>query len=315
MVVLSWKLYTMAHHNAESPSQRPVLAALQLAPPQPYHYDTFMAWLRRTNFSEVPGVGWPPEVAEFDLDAAAAAGKYAPYLAGSEGAAAVAAAKGINKFVFMREIIASGDITTTGAPGTHLYILRRMLGAARGGSPHPTFLDAGCGTGYLLLAWRLLAGEGSRAIGFDVSKDVVDEARRHLQSSNVLDPLVALHSGSTNLFVGDVFRPNSAAWGLQEGSVDAINVGVAVRAVSDLNPLARLLRQDGVLIAPICWPDAKQPADVPVGRCAGFLRVLRKGRSNDDIVTGSSLVQDPRDPNIEVRFIVAGPASVPALRR
>jgi SAM-dependent methyltransferase len=269
-------------------------------PPQPYTYKTFMDWLRSTDFSQFPNIKWQPEVAEFDLDAAANGKKFGPYLTDSQGASALKVAKGINKLLFMDDIILSGDLTAIGGPGTHLYILAKLSAASKASS-QPTFLDAGCGSGYLLMAWVLATGSQSRSIGIDISSDNVASAKRHLFSHNALDVHAAdqLPPGvKMQVQVGDALRPEATRLAIAPGTVDAINVGLAVKTVAELAPLSRLLREGGLMAVPICLPDAEQSKDVPAGRCDGLLQILKK--SSD-----GSLEREPGDPDIPVRFIVA----------
>jgi len=270
-------------------------------PPQPYHYNEFMTWLRQADRRSFANLKWRPEVAEFDIDAAAK-GKFGPYLQGPFGEEAISVTKGINKYIFLDDVMLSGQLDVVGAPGTHLYILRRLLEAAEGSS-HPTFLDAGCGPGYLLMAWALGTGEGSRAVGIDVDAAVVASARRHLAATGTWDADVVRRPQDTKLeaFVGDALHPDGPAIGLPAGSVDAINLGLAVSsetALEDLAPLAQLLRTGGLLAAPICSPKGEQPSNLPKGKCAGLFEIFQK---SDD----GSLQRAPGDPDIPTKFIVA----------
>lgn len=268
-------------------------------PPEPYHYDSFMAWLRKTDFRAFGGLGWKPEVAEFDIDAAAK-GKFSPWLDGAEREVAVL--KNINKYVLMDDILRTGNLDVIGAPGMHLYILHRLLEAAKG-SDHPTFLDAGSGPGYLLLAWVLATGEGSQAIGLDVDPALVQSVRRHSANSKLVDETEAHLPGSMRLeaFVGDAFYPKGPKLGLGPGDVDAVNVGFAVpfeSAAEDLQGLADLLRTGGLMAVPVCLPAARQPRDVPLGKCSALFEVFRKGADG-------ALERTPGDPDIPTRFVVA----------
>jgi len=271
---------------------------LQITPPSPYSYGTFMKWLRENDFKSVEGLKWPPEVAEFDIDAAARGGKFGQWMKGHDGDTAVSVAKSINKFEFLEEIMVNGDLSTIGGPGTHLYVFRRLLGAATG-VKGPTFLDAGCGPGYLLMAWVLATGPGSRAVGADIDEAVIAAARRHLHSEHALDASVAKipDDASMEVHVGDALNPDPKTLGLDPGTVDAINVGLAVNALEDLAPLIKLLRVGGKLLAPICRPPIEQSSDVPRGKCDGFLKTFQK---TDD----GKVQREAQDPDIAVRFIV-----------
>jgi len=212
---------------------------------------------------------------------------------------AVSTAKAINKWTFMRGIIREGNLGIIGAPGMHLYILRRLLEAAEA-SAHPTFLDAGCGPGYLLMAWALAAGEGSHAVGIDIDSDVVASARRYLANPAAFDE-DAVHlpkDVKMEAHAGDALNPDIHAIGLEPGTVDAINVGLAVRSLDDLAPMARLLRVGGLLATPVCKPAAEQPSSMAEGKCAGLFKVFRKSKDG-------SLQRMPGDPDIPVTFVIA----------
>jgi len=272
-------------------------------PPRPYHYTEFMAWLKSTDFSHAtPALKWQPEPAEFDIDAAAH-GKFQPWLKGKFADSAISVAKGINKYSFMDHIMLTGNLDVIGAPGTHLYILRRLLEAAQG-SPRPTFVDAGCGPGYLLMAWALAAGEGSRAVGIDVDEAVVASAQRHLTNIDEAfdkDAVGLPKDAKMDAFVGDALDPDVRELGLKLGTVDAINVGLAVNfdsAMEDLSPLVKLLRTGGLIAVPVCSPAEEQPSSIPKGKCAGLFKVFRKSEDG-------SLQRAPFDPDIPTRFVVA----------
>ena len=70
---------------------------------------------------------------------------------GPDATAAVAAAKEVNRLLFMEDVMQSGRLSSIATPGMHLYILRSLRPAATG-MRRPTFIDAGCGTGFLLQA-------------------------------------------------------------------------------------------------------------------------------------------------------------------
>jgi len=267
-------------------------------PPSPYHYSDFMAWLKHTNFSTVKGLKWHPDVAEFNISAAAK-GKFGPWLTGSSADMAISTAKGINKWVFMQDIMSNGNLGLIGAPGMHLYILRRLLEASKESS-HPTFLDAGCGPGYLLMAWALAAGGGSHAVGIDIDKAVIASAQRYLADPAAFDADAVRLPKDVEMeaHVGDALNPDIDALGLEAGSVDAVNMGLAVRKMEDLAPMVRLLREGGLLAAPICKPSDEQPSSVSTGKCAGLFKVFRKGEDG-------VLKRMPDDPDIPVTFVVA----------
>jgi len=195
----------------------------------------------------------------------------------------------------------SGDLGLIGSPATHLYVMRKLAKAASGVT-HPTFLDAGCGPGYLLMSWVLMAGDGSRAVGIDMNAQAVASAKRHVASPDALDTQAThLPKGATlDAFVGDALKPDAAVLGLSPGSVDAVNVGVAVRDLTALAPLAELLRTGGVMAAPVCKPAAQQPKDVPKGRCEGHFRVFVKAADG-------TLLRNGNDPEIVVRFVLPMP--------
>lgn len=280
------------------------------SPPEPYEYGTFMKWLQQENFAAVQDWKWKPEVSEFDLDAPSKSGKFAPYLKGLEAEQVISAAKHINKFLFLRDIMHTGNLNHVGGPGTHLYILQKLAAAtAARGLPQPTFLDAGCGPGYLLLAWNLICGPGSRAVGVDLDSDTVQSAKRYLASPQALDVASAakISGSTTDVYVGDALQPRASAIGVTPGAVDAVNVGLAVKSLAELDSLSGLLRPGGLMLAPICLSDAEQPKDVPSGKCEGRLRVFQKG-------SDGKLVKLLGDPDIPCRFVVSS-SKLPNMRR
>lgn len=263
--------------------------------PRPYNYESFMGWIHQTNLSEVQGLKWVPDVAEYDIDTAAQ-GKFKRWLVGDDADAAISVAKSLNRFLFTTELMLSGDLGSMASPGMHLYILRSLRPAAKG--VRPTFFDAGCGTGYLLRAWTLLAGEDSRAVGLDVDEAIVAAAQRHLSDPDAVDPKLGVPPrSSADAHVGDGLRPSTKALGLSAGSVDAVNVGAAVRSMRQLSDLGRLLRLGGLLSAPLCKPYAEQPVDMPTGECAARFTIFSKSEDG-------SLKPLPGDPGVDVKFVV-----------
>eukprot|EP00747_Dinoflagellata_sp_TGD_P167444 gnl/TRDRNA2_/TRDRNA2_191875_c0_seq1.p1 gnl/TRDRNA2_/TRDRNA2_191875_c0~~gnl/TRDRNA2_/TRDRNA2_191875_c0_seq1.p1 ORF type:complete len:383 (-),score=62.27 gnl/TRDRNA2_/TRDRNA2_191875_c0_seq1:75-1223(-) len=293
-------------------------------PPQPYQYDAFMSWFRATNWTQyasslkmVPAASW------FDVDHALKT--KSEWFQGQDTSAVQKVAKSINRYLFMSEIALSGDDSTQAGMPLHLYVLQHLRDAsARKGA---TFLDAGCGTGYLLVAWELLAGTDARALGFDLNPATVKEARHHLASANAVDEsalqklISSSGSGPSPKFspdgtpsfppvgqvtTGNLLSPEKAAdeLGIKPGEVDAINVGAAVGAVSDLLPLARLLRTGGLLLAPVCDAASDQPANIPKGRCAELFQIFRKAEDG-------SIAVVPGTPKVAGRFVAA---TMPALR-
>jgi len=278
-------------------------------PPQPYEYGSFMGWVKQTDFADVQGWEWKPDVPEFDLDAPANSGKFAPYLKQPDGQQAITAAKHINKFIFMGDIMQTGDLNHVGGPGTHLYVIQKLaVATAAKGLPKPTFLDAGCGPGYLLAAWTLICGPGSRAFGIDSDRDTVQSAQRYLANPDALDASSKgkIAGATTMVQVDDALKPRMSS--LSPGTVDAVNVGFAVRSLSDLNVLSGFLRSGGLLLAPLCLSDADQPKDVPAGKCEGLLKVFEK--SSD-----GALVRMTGDPDIPCRFVVAESKQITNMRR
>jgi len=270
-----------------------------LRPPEPYRYKTFMDWLRTTDFTQ-SHLSWRPEVAEFDIDAAAQGSKFAPWLDTRDGNTRwpMIAAKAVNKYAFMQEIMQEGEerLTTIGGPGTHVYVLKQLWQAASD-SRQPTFLDAGCGPGVLLLAWTLMTGKGSRAIGIDVDEAVVAAAQKHLADPDAFDTsLVTRYAdSSTEVYLGNALKPDVQKIGVRAGTVDAINVGLSVAGPGELDSLVELLRPGGLMIAPVC--ETLKSGDAFNGRCDGFLQVLQKG-------TDGILRRVAGDPDIPCRFII-----------
>lgn len=299
----------VALHNGSETAfilkELPALWPASIKPPRPFGYTTFMEWVRRENFTALDGLKWLPEWTEFDIDAAST-GKFGPFLKGPDGAwtpdsaTSVKVSKGINTLPFLDHIFRQADVTSIGSPGTHLYVISKLLGGASGRSK-PTFVDAGCGPGFLLLAWVLGAGDNSRAIGIDLEEDNVMLARRNFISpvnTDVLDTksLRLPENAQIKAYVGDALAPDTGMLGLVPGTVDAINVGVAVRAMADLKPLAGLLRPGGLLLAPYCKPLADQAPGIPKGKCDALLELFRKGADG-------SPTREPSDPDVPVRFI------------
>eukprot|EP00928_Gymnodinium_smaydae_P026286 TRINITY_DN20699_c0_g1_i1.p1 TRINITY_DN20699_c0_g1~~TRINITY_DN20699_c0_g1_i1.p1 ORF type:complete len:333 (-),score=44.16 TRINITY_DN20699_c0_g1_i1:109-1107(-) len=268
-------------------------------PPKPYEYNAFMDWLRKTDSSHVDSWKWKPEVSEFDLDAPAQSGKFASSLVDADGKAAVSLAKHINKFLFLSDIMKTGEIDQVGAPGLHLYAIKKLaIASCSHKKPDsPVFIDVGCGPGYLLMAWALACGSGSRAVGFDVNKRVVSNARTNLASADSLDIASKgkTAGASFDVHVGDALRPTPSETLVKPGTAHAINVGVALRSVQD-SPLPALLAEGGMLLAPIC--DGEQPKDIPAGKCAAHLTMFEK--KGDGTLTE---VADAHGP-IPVRFVL-----------
>lgn len=276
--------------------QKELQAHTGLAPvqPEPYDYANFMAWLHRTNFSSLPGMKMPPTAEWFDVDMALK-GKYAYLFANEDTAAVQSLLKTINRYSFMKEIMLSGKDSTQTALVLQLHVLQRLQ--AEAARPHAKFLDAGCGTGYLLLAWTLMAGQGSRAVGIDVDRRSVAIAKDHITSPLALNrEMQDKPRGTAEVYHGDALHPDALALGLEPGSVDAINVGVALESAADLAPLAKLLRISGLMTVPFCKPKAEQSRSVPAGMCAATLQVLRKAANGSMQAEG---------PGVDVNFVKA----------
>jgi SAM-dependent methyltransferase len=264
-----------------------------------------MTWLRSTDLSAVQ-VGWRPEVAEFDIDVASKSAKFGKYLVGEQASTTILVAKSINKYEFFGDIIRTGDLNTVGSPATHLYVLTKLLSAASG-SQKPTFLDAGCGIGFLLPAWMLATGGHGHSVGMEVDAATAASARRHLVSPDAYDANAAgvLKGSPMEVVVADAF--SFTDWqniGLEPGTVDAINVGAAVENHEQLSRLADLLRPGGLLLAPVCNSTPESSEE----RCDGLLKIFQK---EDD----GSLQRQAGDPDIPVKFVVARQVTKSQLRR
>eukprot|EP00927_Polykrikos_kofoidii_P026658 TRINITY_DN23704_c0_g1_i1.p1 TRINITY_DN23704_c0_g1~~TRINITY_DN23704_c0_g1_i1.p1 ORF type:complete len:394 (+),score=40.48 TRINITY_DN23704_c0_g1_i1:67-1182(+) len=270
--------------------------------PPPYTYTGFSEWFRQTKFEGRRSVKWVPDFAEYDVDAALK-GKFGPWLSGEDAEAAVNVAKNINRYVFTSDMVRSGDMSTMASLGMHLYVLRRLRAAAAG-RDHPTFIDAGCGTGYLLRGWTMLAGEGSRAIGFDLDGKLIESTRKHLDDPNAIDSAFHIPEDTmARAYRANALQPLPASVmeDISSDLADAMNIGFAVESTQQLSELAKLLRVGGKIAVPICQPPEKQPKDITVDKCAAQFRILSK--------TNEALEVVPDDPGVEVRFIVARQSS------
>lgn len=277
-----------------------------------------------------------PHESWFDVDAAIRA--HFNWFEGEDMSAVAELAKHINRYAFMEDIMLNGDDSAQCSLAMHLYILQKFRKVAKPGS---TFMDAGCGTGYLLLAWNLLAGDGSRAVGLEVDASRVALARKHLEDPTSLALGIELPKATVRrVHHGDALRPDSKALRLTPGSVDAICVGAAARTTKELAPLAELLREGGLLAAPmfsaasVGQPSRSHSHDgssltdegqeelartrgtdsqeagphVPEKHLARFVLFQR--------ATGTlpRLVELPGQPNVEVRFIaLSGLSGAPQL--
>lgn len=256
-------------------------------PPQPYSYDGFMQWFNRTNFSMVaPGFKVQPERKEYDIDAARR-GKFEHWLQGPDGDAAVTAAKRVNRYLFSADILQNGDFTTMANPHMHLYILSQLRPAAL--SAPPILYDAGCGTGFLLAAWRQMVG--GLAVGVESNAETAAAAQSFLENPEAWGP--GKRGPTPRVVLGDALRPD-ASLGL--ALVDAVNVGFAVGSVEELAPLSQRLRTGGRLTAPVCTTPDKQKKDVPAGFCDALFEVFE--RDSDGV-----LHRLPDRPGIPVRFV------------
>ena len=212
---------------------------------------------------------WRPDSACFDLDAASGCWLDSG-ISDEDGAAAVSAAKCVNKWMFFEEIMKSGRCVSSATPQIHLLILASLRPAATG---RATFIDAGSGTGYLLMAWLLLAGPNSRAVGLELDEKTASAARHRLTAPDAVGNGQACPKGAqATVKVCDALSPDAKALGVEEGSVDAINVGLAVEAPPPA--LVRLLRVGGLMTLPLI--DAVQPADGDPDQAAATFQVLCK---------------------------------------
>lgn len=241
-------------------------------PPTPYVYADTIEWLKRSDLSSVlTGVSWVPSVENFDLDAVVTDGWLAAWLGGDDGAAALSAAKTINRWMFMDEVMKSGDGSTSASPGIHLLILKSLLPVTTAGA---TFIDAGCGTGYLMAAWLMMAGVNSRAIGLELDEKTARDTCRRLAAPDAVGNGQKCPAGARiTIKVVDALAPDATALGVEEGSVDAINVGLAVEEPPAA--LVKLLRVGGLMTVPLI--QAAQPEGIDDDDAATCFQVLRKG--------------------------------------
>jgi len=264
-------------------------------PPWPYRYDTFCEWLRTTNLEEcLDDMSWVPPAEEFDLEFHSGQGKWSPLLMCEDSRAAIDAAKRVNKWLFMHEVMRTGRLVSMATPGMHLYILRALRPAAVGAQRRPTFVDAGCGTGYLLQAWVLMCGCETRAVGLELDEETATEASRTLADPEAICSSVSWPKGAqTEVHVCNALSPDLDKCGLREGEVDAINCGLAVEGMPVLRRLAKLLRVGGLMTVPLSLDE--QPPGVPPDMCAASFRILRKEADG-------SLVPLPTCAAVPVRF-------------
>jgi 2-polyprenyl-6-hydroxyphenyl methylase/3-demethylubiquinone-9 3-methyltransferase len=103
-----------------------------------------------------------------------------------------------------------------------------------------TVLDAGCGPG---ICSAVLADQGARVLGFDLSAEMVDLARERCLGRNV------------EFRVGDLTRPLS--W-LCDGAVDVVLCSLALDYVEDLSPsfceFRRVTRPGGAIVFSMAHP-------------------------------------------------------------
>jgi len=246
-------------------------------PPLPYHYDTFVHWFKAQQWKEL-GLRMPPSLGWFDIDTALE-GKFQAQFKERDIHRVVAIAKAINRFLFMREIMESGDDSTQASLGMHLLALtylQEKLASPEGVAA----LDIGCGTGWLLEAFALMSDNSrSNIMGIDLD---IEAATKVLADPNVAS--LATRSPAPRVFKGNLleehFGVDSATEQrfLQPGSFDVVNVGVAIASVHSpiFAKVFGLLRNGGVLTAPIC---EEADVDPHAGKCgARFQKFQRDAR-------------------------------------
>lgn len=138
--------------------------------------------------------------------------------------------------------VAIGDGATISAPHMHARCLELLAPKV---GPSAKALDVGCGSGYLTLAFSMLAA-GAKAYGIELGAELVELARANVAAA---DPTALDKS---------VFLQRADGWaGLPDvAPFDVIHVGAAAHSV----PAALLeqLKPGGRMIIPIGRPDAAQ---------------------------------------------------------
>jgi SAM-dependent methyltransferase len=228
---------------------------------------------------------------DVDVDRARRESKFSSWLQGPDADLAAAAAKRINRPLYLLRLTGNTRDGSTSTLACQLYVLTKALASLRRKDARDTrpgaFLDAGCGGGYLLLAW--CQATGGRALGVDSDPQTLAIAERIINE----DDMVAGGGCTTprpniELLQGDALTLEPA---LTE-PLDAINVGLAVDSPTDLAPLARLLRVGGALTAPVAQGSASGPCHQ---RRACFLQTLVKA-------SDGRLVREPDDQDIPCVF-------------
>lgn len=272
-----------------------------LEQPLPYRYESFMKWVRGKDWSKIKNLELAPDPAEFDIDLALEHEKFGAHLKSKDAQEVARVAKSINKWPFLVESWTQGSFRAIAAPQTHLYIMSKLRPwSQKEGS---VFLDAGSGTGYLLLFWLKMAQKNANVIGI--------EQDYHMADMGFMDEVLfeQLKQQPDEDFEKDTPRPYSVKRGdlvssplhvlrnvQPDNSIDAINVGAAVQNLGQLDIYKDVLKPGGAMIAAICNPAEEQtPEDIADDRCTASLNMYKKNGKTLEMV----------GEGIPVRYVVA----------
>jgi len=222
------------------------------------------------------GLAMPPSASWFDVDMAIT-GSRKSWFADKSMDLAVAVAKRINRFLFMRSIMTSGNDDSQASLPMHLLILR-LLQNDLTQKQRMVALDAGCGTGWLAEAFAVMSNNNSsRVFGFDI--EGIELAKQNVANPNAVNG--PSHTPNPFFFKGNILAPNLAMKSGAPSSLkfDVINAGVAVSnddsSVAFRNLVERL-NEGGALTVPVCTAPIKD------SMCAADFRLYR--RINSKIV-------------------------------
>eukprot|EP00930_Biecheleria_cincta_P078390 TRINITY_DN65834_c0_g1_i1.p1 TRINITY_DN65834_c0_g1~~TRINITY_DN65834_c0_g1_i1.p1 ORF type:complete len:342 (-),score=58.71 TRINITY_DN65834_c0_g1_i1:14-1039(-) len=253
-----------------------------------FRYNDFMRWVseNKQQIAAQSGKFEAHEIPEeFDIDKASTSKMYEGHLRPE----VVEMAKTIDKWEYTKFAWMTGDLFVLSSTPLHLFIMSKLMDFAGKGK---TFVDAGCGSGYLLLFWHKLCSNKTapesaacKAIGLEFNSDLAEDARRIARTH----PQVPRSDGSqTEIFTEDILNLSTDALSYMQ-STDVIYVSPAVWALRDLEALARVLRIDGVMLANLCTERIEGESD----KCKARFAFYRKKQSGgiesleEDVSDGS----------------------------